>query len=645
MRRVDEQAVVERFARRLHIYWIPTGTLRVELMTALNELLAWLDDDHWWLNGSHAGWLALVVDLRGAITETSVPVRQTLGATLSTLDARLEAFGHALRQDKKRHRSRAAFDPATRTALGHDEDLVRAALATPASVQAAWAALRQAGREGAAELTLDQLEVEFWQIAEHAGHPWDRVVQLVGGLLADSARFAAEARRDIEAGEIRLVQREPEHGAAGLSIAQRLDLIDRYLGVAVVDADSDVWVGVEDAYFEEAMVQVGPIEFWNGRTLRAALANADADDRHLPAVVRLHHELFHWLCEQRVDGAGFALARVRVGNGRPSDARPDAREAVAATLALARFDHGYCAWQVAERGLLHFAAGDWVYREQLDPGRVPRGLEVAKIAQDDTPNALRIRAPAIAPCLPLRNTTVEVRHAFELLHWLADARATHGPGRIVLTKRVIERVAGWAHVNEDTYTDQQLAIPWARKQTITCIAEVTRIALRALERDSDPARHEAWNRAHEAPFEIVGEDGVLDTSRAVEHLDWLLGHLATADQAYRDLARLKARVHDGAAYGAWIDELRTEFRLLRARYSRHRNAIVHGGPLDEQSIWTLLLFVDSLAVDVLASTLEGALAATPLTTHFAQRKQVYDDWLKRIRSASTDIHRYLGVLM
>jgi hypothetical protein len=294
---------------------------------------------------------------------------------------------------------------------------------------------------------------------------------------------------------------------------------------------------------------------------------------------------------------------------------------------------------------LHFAAGDWVYREQLDPGRAPKGLELARIAQDETPNALRVRAPDVAPCLPLRTSTIAVRHAFELLHWLAEGRATPGPARIVLTKRVIERVAGWAHVNEDTFTDQQLAIPWARKQTIVNIAGATRAALGVLERDGDPARRDAWELAHGAPLEIISDDGVLDACRAVEHLDWLIGRFAPGEQARRDLEQLKTRVGDGITYGAWIDELCAEFKLLRGRYNRHRNAIVHGGPLDEQSISTILLFVDSLAVDVLASTLECVFAERPLTTHVAQRKQVYDEWVKQIRSTGQDLHPSLGVPM
>ena len=109
--------------------------------------------------------------------------------------------------------------------------------------------------------------------------------------------------------------------------------------------------------------------------------------------------------------------------------------------------------------------------------------------------------------------------------------------------------------------------------------------------------------------------------------------------------RARILIADGAAYATWIDRLCEEFRRLRHRYSRHRNAIVHGGPLDEQSIMTILLFVDALAVDTLGAALEGVLSGRPLAVHFALRKQVYDDWLAGVRTSRRPLHELVGVPM
>lgn len=342
-------------------------------------------------------------------------------------------------------------------------------------------------------------------------------------------------------GIVQLGPRDPERGAAGLPIADRLELIENYLLLPVAEAQSEVWVGVEDAFFDGPAIEVGPVTFWHGSALREAIEGGT--EVHLPDLVIRHSELFSWLWKRREDGASFALARVTINAGAPSAARADAKDTVRALLALAEFDEGYSAWRVAERGLLHFADDQWVFREQLGPGRQPKGLDLARIARDNTPAALRARASSVGPKLPLRATTVDVRHAFELLHWLAQGRATPGPARIVLTKRVIERAAGWAQVKEDTFTDQQLAIPWARRQTLSRISEATSAALAALEHAAGDQQRRTWLEVHNEPRRIVlgypGSHAAIDTAKALENLEWLANDLEADSETGDELDRLR----------------------------------------------------------------------------------------------------------
>jgi hypothetical protein len=637
-----DDALVDHLRPRVHRLWLPTRPLDLDILTAANELRVWLDDDHWRGTGSHAGWLALISDVRAALADTGAPLRATLGNSLIALDAHLETFGEAVRKDK-RQKTRAPFASGAISMLAAAEERLRTALAQPESLKAAWDGLVAAARAGENEHTLDQRQVDLCQIAEQAGHPWDRLAQMLSGLLGDSARMVDEARRDITRRLVCVLPRDPERGPAGLSSTERLALIGRYLTLPVAEAVSEVWVAVEDAFLGEATVEVGSITFWDGPTLRAVIDELPSSAPHLPAVVTKHERLFRWLWERRQEGAGFALAQVPVGSGRPSEARADARDTVAAVLALAEFDNGYSSWRVADRGLLHFASGEWVHRDQLDPGRRPQGLELARIAQDSTPIALRNRAPASAPALPLRSARHDVRVVFELIHWLALGRTTPGPSRIVLTKRVIERAAGWAGVREDVFTDQQLAIPWARGRTINHIGRATRAALEALRRGGD-GQLQAWQSAHDAPFHIVSvEDGAVETTRALEHLDWLKAQLHPNTKVRSELESLSPITHDVSRYADWVDDLVTEFGQLRRRYSRHRNAIVHGGPIDEQSISTIQLFADALAVDILGAAIEGVLIDEPLAAHFARRKLTYERWLADLREPGPPLHQRLAV--
>ncbi|MDQ6807383.1 MAG: hypothetical protein M3065_21080 [Actinomycetota bacterium] len=72
---------------------------------------------------------------------------------------------------------------------------------------------------------------------------------------------------------------------------------------------------------------------------------------------------------------------------------------------------------------------------------------------------------------------------------------------------------------------------------------------------------------------------------------------------------------------------------------------MHGGPINEQSIATILLFVDALAVDTLGATIEAVLSGHRLDAHFASRKQVYQDWLAGVRTSGRPLHELIGVPM
>jgi hypothetical protein len=205
-------------------------------------------------------------------------------------------------------------------------------------------------------------------------------------------------------------------------------------------------------------------------------------------------------------------------------------------------------------------------------------------------------------------------------------------------------------VKEDTFTDQQLAIPWARTQTLRRIGEATRTALIVLEHAADNQQHLTWLEAHNEPRRIVlgypgSRTAAIDTAQALQNLEWLASSLEADSEARDELDCLRPLVANGAAYGDWVERLCEEFVCLRHRYSRHRNAIVHGGPINEQSIATILLFVDALAVDTLAATIEAVLSGHPLDAHFASRKQVYQDWLAGVRTSGRPLHELIGVPM
>lgn len=167
--------------------------------------------------------------------------------------------------------------------------------------------------------------------------------------------------------------------------------------------------------------------------------------------------------------------------------------------------------------------------------------------------------------------------------------------------------------------------------------------MHTLARRDDEARQRAWRLAHAAPRQLIDDSGVVNVSRAVQHLDWLIEQLDRNEQERRELERVRPLVVDATTYVSWIDDLREEFVLLPNRYSRHRNAIVHGGPLNEEAVQTILLFVDALAVDTLAATLDGGFARRPLIQHFAERRAAYVTWREELLVPGVRLHERIGI--
>ncbi len=635
MSELSDLAVIKRLSERLHELWLPTE-LALPTLTALVELRDWLADEHWWKHGSHAGWLSLAHDVATTLQAMGARLAAHAEAAIGRLDGELAAFGSAVRVDKRAGKSaRDARTETVRASLAEAEQAVSHALSTPGALGAAWVDLLDAARAASSDATLDQRQADLVDIAEQVGHPADRLLRMINGVLADSARSVDEAQHAVDAGEVRIRQREPERGPSGTPISQRLALVERYLRLPVATASSEVWIAVEDAFFEGPRFDVGPVTFWHGPRLRGALEGKERFP--LPQAARASPEIFAWLWEERRPRASFALAQVPIVSHRPSDARDNARDTVRALLALAEFDERYTAWRVAGGGLLHFVDGQWVYRSKLDPGDEPAGPRLARLARDNTPAALTARAPQLAAHLPLQSTTQDVRHAFELLHWLSSGRAATSAARIVLTRRVLERAAGWAHVTEEHFTEL-LAVPWARRQVITRIGETTSAAIAALERDPNPRRHRAWIALHNEPRRIVrvtgGGSQIIETTTAVEQMMWLREQLPDGSEERRAVERLAPRIANPATLAEWIDELLNEFAVLRNRASRHRNAIIHGGPLDEASIATVLLFVDALAVDALAAARGRPGAAEPPGVLRSPARR-----LRRVATRATNLDR------
>jgi hypothetical protein len=102
------------------------------------------------------------------------------------------------------------------------------------------------------------------------------------------------------------------------------------------------------------------------------------------------------------------------------------------------------------------------------------------------------------------------------------------------------------------------------------------------------------------------------------------------------------RVRDAAsrftlsALPSWLADLESEWKLTLGRLQRVRNALAHGGPVDDESAETVRAFVEQLARLSLAVALQGLLEAKTVAAANQERKQWIDRW-KGALAASANV--------
>ena len=89
-----------------------------------------------------------------------------------------------------------------------------------------------------------------------------------------------------------------------------------------------------------------------------------------------------------------------------------------------------------------------------------------------------------------------------------------------------------------------------------------------------------------------------------------------------------------AALPTWLADLESEWELTLGRLRRVRNALAHGGPVDDESAETVRLFVEQLARLSLAVALQGLLEATTVAVANQERKQWIDRWKAALPAAA-----------
>jgi hypothetical protein len=621
-------ARAERPGRRHEVLGLPAAT---------QEVAAWLADPHQATNVLPTHWKSLLGDLSDALSRCGTHLTAALSSE-ADLAAELSACRQALSGD-----GRAAPDASLRRRIERVSDHLASAINDADVRVAAFQDLLTAPDLDSATEAGETLLA----VLDAAGFEKTWYPQRLRSLLAGHAHAVAAER-----GEPMPSAPMDDAGAAAAELA--VLAIDRLRKPPVRD-DVVVWMRfVHAALIGRPELSLGEgVVLYQDRWLRETL-NTDPDFLSVkaPEAIAAGADLFELRLFAGADtgfdevtqpeareAAGLKSAHVDVGTDETEDetavflrvAVSDATIAEARGVARRTADvlSGLASLYGTPARLWELDESYVALSEQGSSSSFGAAPTVALAPEDwgalDHDRTLAIFesiGERLGQHLPVRDP--EIAHAATLLSWLRRARLTDGPPRLLLCDRVVEQVSGWAGFGSPRrFTSDYLAVAWALRRMRN---EIQDAAFAAAHELRSLNQHELATTFAEGASERIdlraflqGVDAILEAVRpqgiAQERVRLLLPHLRTPKTSR-----------------AWLRTTTETFQTLESRRLRTRNTVVHGGPVHDSTVDSIVGFAESLAVQALGATIDGRLENKPLVDHFLDERESLESVGRRLDS-------------
>jgi hypothetical protein len=617
--------------------WAAVETLSI--FVACRELEGWLADGRDYQGAHKQGWVSAVEDYNRSVSQLGPHLRQSLGQVLTA------ATDKAV--DLKRHvESTSASAVATyleghRVADGQQFGRLRTRWSEADTRAAAWADLIEACRDPATgDETLAVRRDLFWQLLRTGNYGGEQTSQLLGGVLTDSAFHVWEAR--IWVGDITEAEAgwpRPDQDA-GLSQDQRLALCRRFLITPPRAAHHVVWLAFDHtgpaAFYHR---EVGPMSFWNCRWTREVLRDGGANLDSIPSELKDQQDDGFFGPNRLPDDSDVMLARVDLGTGAWTDPVRFAEEQAEAVVALAGFHVGDAKWRqvpghlIAIDGRVRSVAS---FGHTFDPGDIANGLY-----QDRMDAELANLTPQLQAHLPI--VSKDLSEVVQAIRWWQQARQQPPLAAVLLHVRVLELVSQRVGVKKwYEYLGTYHRAFWIRRSMVNRLGSVIDACFYSYERL--PAQEDqTWLREFGLSIRTFRQGGryELDLKRGIDELPKLAGLFPQHDRLGRRV-RGAADQFNLTELRGWYVDLTNDWELVLERLIRVRNALAHGGPIEDDTVATVRAFVEHLAGWSLSVALDGLLGGSSVLDAHAARQHQAEQWTVAFGAATNVSDALLG---
>jgi hypothetical protein len=606
--------------------WSRDGVL--DLFSAARELEGWLHDPRPYEGHHKSAWLSAVADFRSGANQIGPILKSVLGVQLSQTLAMVVSIKASIENNSPK--ALATLLPARLKADQVVYAYFKRRWTEPAVRAAAWQDFVEVCRDE--EASFDTLAVRhdlFWQLVQAADYAPNEIDQMLAYVLSDIAFYVARGQWRL--GDItddQLMALRPDGTEAGLTEGERLAICQRIIIQPPAVGHRIVWIAFNQAGPGTGIHKMGPVSFWDGEWVRAVVEHGGSNLHHIPSELRMKEGFFRY--QDLPEGRDVILARVDLGVGAFTDPVRVATEQAESVVALAGFRTGEARLRRLN-GYLHF----------VDGRLYSTGTFMSPLASEDLTNPryasyFVAELDRLAPQLQqhLLITNPDLTEVVQGVRWWQQARSPTPLASLLLDVRILELIAKRVGTTWPEYVKSYMRISWVRQSIYDDLREALYEALHSAERLSSQEQQQKVETYRTAIVSWKGEGFTIDLRRCVDALPDLASIFPVHSRLGRRLQSLSKRLESPSTVRAWRDELTDEWSLLADRLQRVRNALAHGGPIQDQGVESVHRFGQRLAAWALSVALEGILEGKTISVSHSDHVQREDTWWNQCSSAA-----------
>ncbi|MEU5990793.1 hypothetical protein ABZ806_17625 [Spirillospora sp. NPDC047418] len=618
-----------RTLQRLDESW--TSARDIGLLDAAAELHAWLEDKRPYDSRHKNGWRSVLADFDMTAGKVGANLKDAVRNEINTCLTSSSEL--TIKLDNLSNSNFEIYLRASRTVIARQVDHLMVRLTSSDARKAAWRDLVDGCKSDTMPRSrLAERRDLFRDIVEASDYDLKRLSMNLIGVLSNDVFGVRSAQIMVNEVDATQVASRPRPGeSAGFTPDQQIALCDKLVSYSASAGRHVVWLAFYNAYLISRSVRKfgESVTFYDSHMIKAILESNRPAPVEFPSELLGEYGLFS--PSNLPDERATVLVRVDLGHDSFSDPVSIAKKQMDAIVALTGLQIGSSSWRLMS-GYLHVIDGKirgmGAFRKEHDLEAIMSSPYV-----DGTDEALAEIESDFAPYFPIQKP--ELTELVDVAHAWKGASQQEPLSSIVLYVRILELVASRVFDKPwQEYLDYFLAKAWVRSELHGALSGVLYRAIFDQPPGLSSAQKQELRNLQLSVFKSKHSGFEVRMVKGFDALHFLSTIYSIHDGPGREIDEVAKTLASPMAIALRRDELMEDWRIIRSRLHRIRNALAHGGPVSARSASTVHEYARKMASWGLQLSLQGELSGKGLRLTHDEHLSKSADWFDFIPRAS-----------